>query len=115
MPAGLLSRQQAWSLAHASDHVASTDGEMLDPWDVDEGQAAPPDIQSTRLLRDAIERALGVLLADARCDCSLDELSRMLRAAHCRYPRTQVDATLREMAREQGSAVAYEEGRVRLL
>lgn len=35
VPRGLLTRQQAWGLAHASEHVASTDGEMVDPWDAD--------------------------------------------------------------------------------
>ena len=35
VPAGLLTREQAWSLAHASEFVASTDGEMVDPWDYD--------------------------------------------------------------------------------
>lgn len=33
---GLLSREQAWSLAHASEHVATTHGEMVDPWDADQ-------------------------------------------------------------------------------
>ena len=33
VPTGLLTRQQAWSLAHASDFVASTAEEMVDPWD----------------------------------------------------------------------------------
>ena len=32
VPTGLLTRQQAWSLAHASDFVASTADEMVDPW-----------------------------------------------------------------------------------
>ena len=30
------SSEQAWSLAHASEHVATTHGEMVDPWDVDD-------------------------------------------------------------------------------
>lgn len=33
VPTGLLTRQQAWSLAHTSDFVASTADEMVDPWD----------------------------------------------------------------------------------
>ena len=33
VPQGLLSREQAWSLAHASEVVASTADEMVDPWD----------------------------------------------------------------------------------
>jgi len=37
VPAGLLSRQQAWGLAHASDYLASTDSEMVDPWDALDG------------------------------------------------------------------------------
>jgi len=36
VPTGLLSREQAWSLAHASEHVATTHGEMVDPWDADQ-------------------------------------------------------------------------------
>jgi len=35
-PTGAFTRQQAWALAHASDFVASTDGEMIDPWDADD-------------------------------------------------------------------------------
>ena len=33
VPDGLLSRQQAWSLAHASELTTSTQDEMVDPWD----------------------------------------------------------------------------------
>ena len=33
VPTGLLTRQQAWSLAHAADFVATTADEMVDPWD----------------------------------------------------------------------------------
>ena len=33
VPTGLLSREQAWGLAHASEHVPSTHDEMVDPWD----------------------------------------------------------------------------------
>ena len=33
VPTGLLTRQQAWSLAHAADFVATTTDEMVDPWD----------------------------------------------------------------------------------
>ena len=40
VPAGLLTREQAWSLAHASEFLASTDGEMVDPWDYDDSAPA---------------------------------------------------------------------------
>ena len=33
VPTGLLTRQQAWSLAHAADFVATTADEMVEPWD----------------------------------------------------------------------------------
>ena len=42
VPSGLLSREQAWSLAHASEFVASTADEMVDPWDYVDDDGAPP-------------------------------------------------------------------------
>ena len=39
VPSGLLTRQQAWGLAHASEFVPSTDDEMVDPWDVGSSSA----------------------------------------------------------------------------
>lgn len=50
VPSGLLTRQQAWALAHASDYFATTDGEMVDPWDADDdadGAAALADTPET--------------------------------------------------------------------
>lgn len=33
VPRGLLTRAQAWDLAHTAEHVPSTAEEMVDPWD----------------------------------------------------------------------------------
>ena len=41
VPSGLLTREQAWSLAHASEFVASTADEMVDPWDYVDDDGAP--------------------------------------------------------------------------
>lgn len=35
VPRGLLTRAQAWDLAHNAEHVPSTAEEMVDPWDED--------------------------------------------------------------------------------
>ena len=118
VPAGLLSRQQAWSLAHASEHVASTDGEMVDPWDDDEDSPQPPPTVTpeTRRTRDAIERTLGVIFsASSNSDCSIGELMHALRAAGFRYRRAHVDAILHAMDAERGGTIMYRDGRIHLI
>ena len=67
VPSGLLSRQQAWGLAHASDQVASTDGEMVDPWDADDGAALGSNGSSDGCSA-AEAHALRAAEADARCE-----------------------------------------------
>ena len=51
-PSTPLTREQAWNLAHASDFDASTNDEMVDPWDVDETE----DMPARRRARDRAER-----------------------------------------------------------
>jgi hypothetical protein len=111
VPSSLLTHQQAWSLAHASEFVASTDDEMIDPWDADDGDEK--DTPATRRAHDAVERTLTTLLAGKRGDCTLNDVMSALRAARFHHPRMQVVSVLRTM--ENDKLISLRNARIHLL
>jgi hypothetical protein len=101
--------------AGACDVGSSEEGASDDASDDGASTMDVDDTSATRATRDAIERALSVLFAQRRSDCSLDELMCALRSSGSARSLAQVVPILRAMDREDGGSILFRARRIHII